>query len=197
MEKVGKTGIKRIYGLVTVVEVLTQFKSVAHVTQEITTIYPGRRMSNNKSTGLYDQPDDGQSFTSTRNALVPIKEGETKEQVEAQLSKFPEGCIQRVVTNNIGDILTDGDIWAMNHDDPKTGRPYFTEEDLKQKYETRDKDGNRYSGGKMRVTAAGEVVNDTLVEEYTRNFYQRTFVEDEDLRVPEVVTVESKATIVA
>jgi len=197
MEKVSKTGIKRVYGLVGVVEVMSQFKPVAHVTQEITTIYPGRRMNSNRSTGLYDQPDDGQSFSSTRNALVPVKEGETKEQVEAQLSKFPEGCIQRVVTNNINDILTDGDIWAMNHDNPETGKPYFTEEDLKQKYETRDKEGNRYSAGKMRISVKGEVIDDTLPEEYTRNFYQREFKEDEDLRVAVETTVESKATIVA
>lgn len=186
MEKVNETGIKKIYSPVNVEEILTGFKSVAHLSQEITSVYPGRRMNSNKSTGLFDQPDDGQKFNVTRHCLIPVPEGVTVEEVTSQLIKFPNGVIQRVVTNNIKDILTDGDVWAMNNTD-ENGNPFTTLEALRDKYETRDKEGNRYSNGVLRVSVAGELVND-LPEEYTRNFYQREFVEDLDLRVP--VTVE-------
>lgn len=193
MQKVSESGVKRVFKPVEVVEVFDNFKSVAHLQQEIETVYPGRRMSNNKSTGLFDQPDDGQTFNATRHCLIAIPDGTTVEQVASQLSKNPNGVIQRVVTNNIEDILTDGDIWAMNNTDPNTNFPYVTLDSLKEKYQTRDKDGNRYSGGQMRTTSAGEIVDDTLPEEFTRNFYQREYAEDIDLR--KKVTVETKEPV--
>lgn len=191
MQKVSKSGVKRDYKPVEVVEIFTNFKSVAHLQQDIESIYPGRRMSNNKSTGLFDQPDDGQKFNVTRHCLIAIPEGTTVEQVASQLSKNPNGVIQRVVTNNIQDVLTDGDVWAMKNRNPETNQPYATLESLKEKYETRDKEGNRYSAGQMRISVTGEIINDSLPEEFTRNFYQREYTEDLDLR--EKVTVEETA----
>jgi hypothetical protein len=199
MEKVTKSGVKKVYEAVKAIELLTNYKPVVHISQDIVSIYPGRRMGNDKSTGLFDQPDDGKKFTSTRHALVVVGVGTTLAQVEAQLAQFPEGVIQRVVTNDINDILTDGDRWALATINPETGEPYSTIEKLKDKYETRDTDGNRFSRGQMRVDAAtGVVLNELLAEEYTRNFYQRVYTEDKDFRAPVmVVQTAEAATIVS
>ena len=190
METINESGIKKERKAVKVIAILDQFKKVAHVSQDIVTTYPTRRMNNDKSTGLFDNVADGQQFTSTRHTLIVVPDSATVANVEAQLSKFPNGVIQRVVTNNVHDILTKGDYWAMENGKTTLG-------DLEVKYETRDTEGNRYSGGEMRVTSSGELVNELLPAEYKRDFYQREFVEDQDLRAKAPVAVAAQETVLS
>jgi len=195
MQKTTESGIIRKFANVVCEKILSNFKPVAHMTQEITTIYPGRRYGNSLSTGLYAGAEEGKSFTSVRNCLVPVPEGVTVEQVTEQLKKFPDSVIQRITSNNINDVLTKNDEWAMNTINPETGQPYKTLDELKDQYETRDKEGNRFSNGAMRVSAVGELLDESLVPEYSRSFYQNSYVEDKDLR--EKILVEQPVAAMA
>ena len=120
-------------------------------------------MGNEFSSALFSAPDGKEYESNPRYAVIPIPEGVTIEQVQLALQTKPESTVYSIVTNNIQDILTQGDHWAIEegHSDIET---------LKEKYETRDKDNNKYSGGQLNTG--------NLPREYTRRFYVDHIKED-------------------
>lgn len=166
------------------VAIYDQFENshVAHVKQSIVSKYPTRRFNNRLSSGLFSA-DEGEytEFESTRHTLVKVPNtlASANEadllKVQSQLDQFP-GTIQRIVSHNLDDVLTEGDEWALENVDE------ITRDTLEDRYETRDSENNRYSSGKLRVSAADGVVDETLPKEFSRRVYQNMFVEDKDLR---------------
>jgi hypothetical protein len=177
MEKINESGVKKVFGKVAVVgAIYTDFKPVAHLTQTITSIYPARQLKTDKSTGLFTTPDEGQKFESVRHCLVAVPKSATVEQVTAELAKYPEGCIQNVLSNDINDVLTSGDRYILEQG--TRDLDFF-----KDKYENRDSDGNRYSRGEIRMAHTGELLREDLPMEFKRSFYQNQYVADVDKRV--------------
>jgi len=175
-------GINKTFNNVTAIQVLeSNGKYVCHVNQVITTIYPSSRMSNDFSSGLFDD-EEGKTYESTRHTLIKLPGELEIDAIQNQLDKFKEGNINRVLTNNINDILTDGDMWAIN-----TGKT--TLEDLESKYEVQDSNGVRYAQGK---------VNDgTYPKEFKRDFYNKTYIADEDKRENIAIEDDKEADVFA
>lgn len=93
-------------------------KFSAQVRQQVTTTYPAMRVGNSKTGGLFDLSEfnipDGQSYTSTRVAWIPVPAGKTVEEVVAQLATRPDARIYREISFNLADVLTDEQIGAVN-----------------------------------------------------------------------------------
>jgi len=175
------------------VAIYDQFENshVCHVKQIVRSKYPTRRYGNKLSSGLFEE-DEGNytEFESTRHTLVKVPNNlnsgneEDLAQVQSQLDKFP-GTIQRIVSHNLEDILTEGDDWALREG-------VFTRDQLEERFETRDTEGNRYSSGKLRVSVNDGVVDETLPKEYSRRVYQNQFVEDVDHRTGAIGTQQTE-----
>ena len=180
---VNKNGIIIVMDACNAEAIYDQFENshVAHISQEIISKYPSRKFSNRLSTGLFEAKDDEfKEYTTKRHCLVKVpnelESGSKKDLavVQKQLDSF-KGSIQRIVSNELDDVLTEGDIWNMRENN-------VTREELAEKYETRDTDNNKYSRGELRKSTDGEVVNALLPREYSRRVYQNVFVEDLDKR---------------
>lgn len=166
--KSNKNGINKNYNNVEAIEIYDGLgkNNSCHISQTVETVYPAARMGNEFSTGLFDSPA-GKTYTSKRYSFVPVPKGYTKEQVQERLNKFQEGCIYRILTNNLDDILTEGDMWNIRQGN-------ITREDLENKYEVQDSEGKRYACG---VENTGQ-----LPKEFKRDFYNQTSKEDIDKR---------------
>lgn len=178
-----RNGIKIDLGKVSAVAIYDQFEKahVAHVKQDVVSKYPSKRFGSRLSAGLFQTSDgDYKEYTTTRHTLVKIP-NELNSSDEKHLVKVQKqldslkGTIQRIVSYNLKDVLTEGDEWAVEEG-------LTTIDELKNRYETRDKEGSNWSGGELRRTADGEVINALLPREYSRRVYQPTFVADLDLR---------------
>lgn len=160
-------------------------RHVCHIKQRIVSKYPTRQFGSTLSTGLFDNSEgEVKEYENYRHTLVKIpsdlKPGDEKA-IQDRLNQF-KGTIQRIVSHDLDDVLTDGDRWAIQN-----GIEGMSREELADKYETRDSDGNRYSRGTLRVSSDGEVMDETLPAEYSRRVYQNSFVEDVDFRGSNVV----------
>lgn len=178
-----RNGIKIDLGKVNAVAIYDQYEKshVAHVSQEVISKYPTKRFGSRLSAGLFSSSDaEFKEYTTTRHTLVKIpnelNSGDEKHlaKVQKQLDGL-KGTIQRIISYNLKDVLTEGDEWAVEEG-------LTTIEDLQDRYETRDAEGSNWSGGQLRRAADGEVINALLPREYSRRVYQPTFVADLDLR---------------
>lgn len=154
---------------------------VAHISQKVVSKYPNRKFGNRLSTGLFtNSKDDYKIFENVRHTLVKVpndllsKNKKHLEVVQKQLDSF-KGTIQRIVSNTLSDVLTEGDNWRVSEG-------LTTMEELADRYETRDSENNKYSAGELRMSSEGEVVNALLPREYSRRVYQSIFKADQDLR---------------
>jgi hypothetical protein len=178
---------------VEVVAIYDQFEGahVAHVKQDIVSKYPKKKFGNSLSSGLFSNGDDAEhtEYVNTRHTLIKVP-SEFKSDDEKSLKTVQEkldavnGTIQRIVSHNLEDVLTDEDRWAMEEG-------HFTREDAVERYETRDSENNKYSRGQLRVTSDGEIVDDTLPAEFSRRVYQNIFSEDVDKREGKIVISSS------
>ena len=87
--------------------------------QTIETIskYPSKSVSSDKQDNIFSMSDFGfeeQEFTSTRTnvAFMDVPENSTIESVQAQLAKFPEACIYRILSNE--PILTSNQKYSID-----------------------------------------------------------------------------------
>ncbi len=87
--------------------------------QTIETIskYPSKSVSSDKQDNIFNMSDFGfeeQEFTSTRTnvAFMDVPENSTIQSVEAQLAKFPEACIYRILSNE--PILTSNQQYSID-----------------------------------------------------------------------------------
>ena len=87
--------------------------------QTIETIskYPSKSVSSDKQDNIFNMSDFGfeeQEFTSTRTnvAFMDVPENSTIESVQAQLAKFPEACIYRILSNE--PILTSNQKYSID-----------------------------------------------------------------------------------
>jgi len=183
-----RNGIKIELNKVNAVAIYDQYEKahVAHVSQDVVSKYPSKKFGSRLSPGLFEAKDaEFTEYTIKRHTLVKIP-NELNSSDEKHLSVVQKqldslkGTIQRIVSNNIKDVLTEGDEWAISEG-------LTTLDDLKDRYETRDTAGNRYSRGDIRVSDSGEVINGLLPREYSRRVYQPKFVADMDLREGNVV----------
>ncbi len=145
------------------------------IKQTIETVYPSKRYNSSLSEGLFNNDSDGESYQNTRYCLVKAPTGITEEEAKEQLSKFPEACIQQIVSNRLNDILSDNDLYAIENG-------LVTEEELSDRYEMQDSQGNRYIDGKIRVNSDGELLSNTSKREYRRFVFRQQYVEDVDNR---------------
>ena len=163
-----KTGINKTYNNVEAVNIYDGLgkNNSCHIKQTVLTVYPSAKMNNEFSSALF-KAEGGEEYVNTRYSFVPVPKGKTIEEVQTQLNSFQQGMIYRIYTNNINDILTEGDYWSLS-------KGYSDIEELQDKYEVQDKEGVKYAQGK---------VNDgTLPREYKRDFFYASYKEDIDKR---------------
>jgi len=163
---------KRIFGNVTFCKIINDFDCpVAHITQKIESVYPERIMETGFGLGLYE--NRMKSYESSRNCLIKIPKDADDKEVQSRLDSF-NSHIYLITSNNIRDVLSETDMYRLDN--------YGIDiVELEDKYETQDKEGNRYSKGTMRLTIDGEVLTDDP-KEFRRYVYSRTFQPDIDLR---------------
>ena len=105
------------------------------VRQTVTTIYPGAKASNSKSSALFadDQFGEGQSFDSERVAFIKIPKGTTLPKAKAAIQKIANcGHIYRVMSTKLEDVATTEQLAMISRTDledkltakdPSTGKP--------------------------------------------------------------------------
>lgn len=194
LSAINRSGIMIVCATVVAQAIYDQFEKshVAHVSQEIISKYPSKKFGNRLSSGLFSEEEDAEytEYTTTRHTLVKIpstlNSGSEDDlaTIQAQLDKFP-GTIQRIVSHDLKDVLTEGDEWLL-------AQKMVTMEELEERFETRDTANNRYSSGKLRLSVADGVIDDTLPKEYSRRVYQNTAVEDIDHRTGTVYTEQEE-----
>lgn len=163
---------KRIFDEVVLSRIINNFdKPVAHLSQPVQFVYSTRSMDTHFGEGLYDT--DYKKHTTSRNCLVPVPEDASEDSIKEELSKY-KSHIYCVISNKPSDIISETDKFRLENFEVE-------EQDLLDKYETQDSEGNRYSFGLKRVTLDGEVLNDNLPE-YRRYVYSRSYFPDIDLR---------------
>lgn len=161
-------GINRTYGKITVDAVnASQFKDgvmQAQLRQVITTTYPSKRAGNSLSDSLgFTQDDfnfgDGQSFDSTRITWIDVPEGTTIQKVKELLKAKPQACIQRIISNNVEDVLTAEQKSAIS-------RGLRTLDQYKESLVVKKQDGSALKGA----------------PQYRQHFFKAVATEDKDLR---------------
>lgn len=160
--------IKKAFNPITVDEVkASQYKDhllQAQVRQTVTTTYPSKRVGNSLSDSLFSTENfgiaDGQSFNSTRVTWVDVPLNTTKAQVEELLAQKPNARIQRIISNDVMDVLTDEQKSAIE-------RGVRTVAEYKESLRVKDGNGVDLPG----------------TPQYRQYFFKTTAVEDIDLRV--------------
>lgn len=186
--------VKVQYGKVEIYDMgSTEYGGYAVLTQEINRVYPGKRMGNSLSAGLFDD-ESGQEFDAARFAIVKAPEFSTEQEKQAvreaivsQLAKFPQACIQQTLTNNIYDVISEEEKYALEQGNT-------TMEALKARRVLQDSEGNIYNGEEVIGTVVkdenGRAVDIELEDEnavltYRLNSFQREYVADKDFREKE------------
>lgn len=159
--------IKKSYGKISIDSVsASQFKDhvfQAQLRQLVETTYPSKRVGNSNADMLFTTDDfnlpDGQSFSSTRVTWVDVPLNSTKASVTKVLAKYPNACIQRIISNKVEDCLTD---------EQKSGikQGFTTLEHYEDTLRVRDNNGKDLDGP----------------AQYRQYFFKKEFVEDLDLR---------------
>jgi len=146
---------------------------MALLRQDVTTIYPAVGASNNKAGVLFNADDfgDGNEYTQKRYTLIKVPKGITAEKVEDQLKALRDSgkrpTIYKILSNDIMDVLTDNQIYAIEN-----GLGEMDYDDYKEKNIVRNSEE--------------EVVTDPWgATQYSEKFFQPDFKEDIDLRVKE------------
>lgn len=154
--------------------------NAVHITQVTTKEYPSARYSNDKADGIFSNPT-GEVYTSKRHALAAVPKNTEIDAIQKQLDTMGGACIYRITSNDIDDVLTDGDRYSLGNGDLEV-------ENLKDKYESKNSEGDVFSNG--------EENNDGILpREYTRNFFSAVEKSDKDLRKPveEAIKIEETA----
>jgi hypothetical protein len=175
-------GIKKNFAAITVDEVKpSQYKAEidqAQVRQVVTTTYPSKRAGNSLSDSLFSTEDfdfaDGKTYQSTRITWIDVPKGTTKEKVADLLAQKPAATIQRVISNNVLDVLTDEQKSAIQ-------RGIRTVAEYKESLLV--KDGN----GDLLKNADGSL----QAPQYRQHFFKAVATEDIDLRVAAPVAVKA------
>lgn len=173
---VENNGIKKNFAGITVDEVKpSQYKAEidqAQVRQVVTTTYPSKRAGNSLSDSLFSTEDfgfaDGQTYQSTRITWVDVPKGTTKEKVADLLAQKPTATIQRVISNNVLDVLTDEQKSAI-------ARGLRTVADYQESLRVKDANGVDLPGA----------------PQYRQHFFKAVATEDVDLRVAAPVAVKA------
>jgi len=166
----------------------SEFGKSVTLMQETTITYPSKRMDTGFGKGLFNSTP-GKTYTNKRYALIKTPEEATEKVVEDQLSKVPNACIYRILSNDIQDIITDSERAAIKEELTSLER-------LEDRYEVQDSEGNRYAQGKLRVTRDGEVI-ENMPKEFKRDVFSTEYKEDIDLRQFVGVEQTSKTDAVA
>jgi hypothetical protein len=100
------------FGDITITKVMegkSATSDIAVLAQPINTVYPAAQAGNDKADSLFDTADfgDGQSYASTRNAIIKVPKGTTVEQVQTKMDNLPDARIYRELSFDIEDVLTD------------------------------------------------------------------------------------------
>jgi len=161
---------KRIFGNVILSRIINtkSGETVVHLTQEVKSIYPEKIVR--FIPGLND--DSFNVYVKKRHCLVFVPTGLQKKEIISKL-KLNEGHIYQIISYDLEDVITPIDYNLL-----KKGIPLYEIED---RYETKDKEGNTYSKGLMRMTCDGEILRD-IPKEYRRYDYSKEYKEDIDLR---------------
>ena len=172
-------------------------KDWAYLEQQITSFYPSKKYGNNFSISLFpeEEKENEQEYTNTRRCLIACPSGITIEKVQENLDKLEKGYIYTLISNDINDLLTDGDKYMLSQG--------LNLNDISTKYLTRDKTGKIYSrreeiGFIEQITLAdgstknNVILNSGAIPEYRRSFLSATYKEDEDFRT--TVTSNSSST---
>lgn len=162
-------------------------KDWAYLEQIITSFYPSKKYGNNFSVSLFqeEEKENEKEFTNTRRCLIACPSGITLEKVQENLDKLEKGYIYTLISNDINDLLTDGDKYMLTQG--------LSLDDISTKYLTRDKTGKVYSR-RENIGFIEQVVqpdgttknvvhlNSGAIPEYRRSFISATYREDEDFR---------------
>jgi hypothetical protein len=140
-----KNGIKTVFGQITVDSVeKNQYKKgqyQAQIRQQVTKIYPAGGLGNSNSDLLFEEDaenmEGGSEYTSTRVTWLPFTEKRSVKEVQAQLKKFKNANIYRIISDDVEHVLTDEQITAAELD-----KYDIDMDDYKESYLIRDSDGN-------------------------------------------------------
>jgi len=92
----------------------------AELRQSYTKHYPSARANNSLTDALYDQSEFGFSssdFEQERVCWINIPLGKTKQDVEKQLEKFEEATIYRIIADNVEQVLSAEQLFAIDSPD--------------------------------------------------------------------------------
>lgn len=182
MEKINANQIKTIYGKITVDSIgESEYKKgifQAQLRQKITRAYPSVKVGNSHSDSLFGADafklPDGQSYESTRVTWINVPEGTTVEALQAKLDTLPEACIYRIISNDVTDVMHDGQHQAVNAGIRSIDK--FMDSLL-----VRDREGNELEGP----------------SQYSQSFFKMTYTEDVDMRTTVNATKEASSFALA
>lgn len=103
--------IKQEFGPILVDRVMpgmSESTGIAVLKQEVKSIYPAARGSNDKVSNIFGAEEfgTGQEYVNTRWAIIKVPKGVTPEQVQAKLAQFPNAKLYRILSLNVEDTLT-------------------------------------------------------------------------------------------
>lgn len=168
MEITNANQIKTVYGKITVDSVTeSEYKKgifQAQLRQPITKVYPSVKIGNSNSDSLFGAESfklaDGKTYESTRVTWINVPEGETVKSVQAKIDGLKEACIYRMISNDVFDVLHDGQKQAIEAGIRSVDQ--FMDSLL-----VRDREGNELEG----------------TPQYSQSFFKMSFTEDLDMRV--------------
>jgi hypothetical protein len=168
-------------------------KDWCYCTQKIKSYYPTKTYGNNFSVSLFPEEEKNgeKPYENTRRLLIACPAGTTLEKVQSNLDKITEAYIYTLISNDIKELLTDGDKYQITQG--------LSLEDISTKYLTRNKKGTIFSrkeeiGFVEQITLPdGSTknvahINPGAIPEYRRSFLSAVYREDEDFRT----TIASK-----
>lgn len=175
--------VKRVttFGALSVSRVFpSQFKEgvmTAEIKQTVTekSYYPSKSVANDLQDNIFTTGDFGfadQEFTSnsTRVAWIDTPVGSTVESVAAQLAKFPQARIMRVLSNK--PILNENQKYAITRPELNTTLDTIADNQVV-----------RYSDQHETEALRGTLIFDNNGKiQYKANFFRTTTIEDEDRR---------------
>lgn len=91
----------------------------AELRQTVVRHYPGARPNNSNTDSLYEISDFGftsQDFENERVVWINIPLDKTEQDVKKQLEKFPEATIYRILADNVEQVLSEEQLFAIKSD---------------------------------------------------------------------------------